>query len=115
MTLRLEDLPSAVSEILQKVNGIELRLRMASEVSGKLENGLLTISGACVLLNLSKNTIYKLAQHRAIPYIKKGGRLYFMKDELLAWVKEGSKATIAEIATTTESDFIQANKRRIRK
>ena len=111
MTLRLEDLPSAVSEILEKVNGIEQHLRITSEVSGRLEDGLLTISGAGDLLNLSKNTIYKLAQNRAVPYIKKGGRLYFLKDELLLWVKEGRKLTKAELQAEAEIALIKSNKK----
>ena len=115
MNLRLEDLPSAVSEILEKVIGIEKHLKRASEVSDKSDDGLLTISGAGALLNITKNTIYKLAQHRAIPYIKKGGRLYFLKDELLAWVKEGKQKTEQELRFEAESTLINSNKKGSRK
>ena len=110
--IQFEDLPSVVSEILEKVNSIDSHLKRVGEASNKSDDGLLTISAAGELLNLSKNTIYKLAQHRAVPYIKKGGRLYFLKDELLAWVKEGKQKTAQELSLEAETALITMNKKR---
>jgi excisionase family DNA binding protein len=111
MILRLEDLPGAVSELLEKVTCIEQLLKSNGERPNETE-GLLTISGASVFLNLSKNTIYKLAQHRAVPYIKKGKRLYFLKEELLTWLKAGRKQTEAELKLEAETGIINAKKNR---
>ncbi len=109
---RLEDVPNAVSEILEKVKSIERQLKVAHDASGTTEDGLLTISGAGELLNLSKNTIYKLAQHRTVPYIKKGKRLYFLKEELMTWLMTGKKKTENELKLEAETGIINANKNR---
>jgi hypothetical protein len=34
----------------------------------------------------------------SIPYSKKGKRLYFSKQELINWIKEGRQKTITEIS-----------------
>lgn len=111
-TISFNDLPGAITELLEKVSSIEQLLKSKGERPNEAEDGLLTISGAGELLNLSKNTIYKLAQHRAVPYIKKGKRLYFLKEELLAWIKTGKKKTEAELKEEAENSLIVHNKNR---
>ncbi len=110
--IRFEDLPNVVSDILEKVNSIDRQLRAAGDVPVRTEDGLLTISGAGELLKLSKNTIYKLVQKRALPYSKKGKRLYFVKHELLDWVKTGKKKTEVELQVEAETRFINSKKSR---
>jgi excisionase family DNA binding protein len=111
-TITFEDLPKAVSELLQKVNDIQEHL-LGAGISGKEEQeGLLTISEAGKLLDLSKNTIYKLVQSRTLPYSKRGKRLYFLKQELLEFVKAGKIKTHAELSIEAESILITKNKKR---
>jgi excisionase family DNA binding protein len=71
---------------------------------------LLTIKQAGELLNLSVATIYGLVHKADIPVSKKGKRLYFSKQELLDWVKDGRKKTHSEIAA--EADNYLNKKRR---
>jgi len=69
-------------------------------ISGNAEpeqDQLLTIQQAAELLNLSVPTIYGLVSRSVIPVSKKGKRLYFSKQELLNWIKEGRKKTKGEI------------------
>lgn len=58
---------------------------------------LLTVKQAAELLKLSVPTIYGYVQRAEIPVSKRGKRLYFSKQELLGWVKEGRKRTLSEI------------------
>ena len=58
---------------------------------------LLTVKQAAELLKLSVPTIYGYVQRAEIPVSKRGKRLYFSKQELLDWVKEGRKRTLSEI------------------
>lgn len=58
---------------------------------------LLTIQQAGELLKLSVPTIYGLVSRAEIPHSKKGKRLYFSKQELLAWVQSGRRKTTAEV------------------
>jgi len=110
--IQFENLPEAVSELLEKVSSIEEYLKQGSIQKVQNEDGLLTISEAGELLNLSTNTIYKLVQKRALPYSKKSKRLYFVKQELLDWVKTGKKKTEAELKTEAETGFINSKKNR---
>lgn len=47
---------------------------------------------ACEVLRLSKPRIYALVSQRAIPAMKRGGRLTFSRSELVAYLKDGSRA-----------------------
>jgi excisionase family DNA binding protein len=52
---------------------------------------LLTIMEACKLLKLAKPTVYYLVQQSRIPFMRQGKKLYFLKDELIDWVRSGRK------------------------
>jgi len=54
-------------------------------------DNLLSIAEACSLLKLAKPTIYYLVQHSRIPFMRQGKKLYFLKDELIDWLKSGRK------------------------
>lgn len=58
---------------------------------------LLTITQAGELLNLSVATLYGYVHRSEIPVCKRGKRLYFPKQSLIEWVKEGRKKTTAEL------------------
>jgi len=63
---------------------------------------LLTIQQAGDLLNLSIPTLYGYVHRAEIPVCKKGKRLYFSKDDLTNWIKEGKKKTVAEISAEAD-------------
>lgn len=76
------------------------------------DNGeLLTITQAGEIINLTVPTIYSLVSKKLIPHNKKGKRLYFLKSELLDWIKSGRKKTIAESQANPES-HLRTPKRR---
>lgn len=58
---------------------------------------LLTVPAAAKFLSLSVPTIYGLIHRRQIPVMKRSKRCYFSKTELLSYLKDGRKKTIAEI------------------
>ncbi len=47
-------------------------------------------------LHQSPAAIYALVHRGMIPYHKKGKRLYFLKSEILAWIKEGKQKSDLE-------------------
>ncbi len=63
---------------------------------------LLTVQQAAELLNLSVPTLYGYTQRAEIPVCKRGKRLYFSKQSLFEWIKDGRKKTLAE--TASEAD-----------
>lgn len=52
---------------------------------------LLTVQQAAELLNLSVPTLYGYTQRAEIPVCKRGKRLYFSKQSLFEWIKDGRK------------------------
>ena len=64
---------------------------------------LLTVQQAAELLNLSVPTLYGYTQRAEIPVCKRGKRLYFSKQSLFEWIKDGRKKTLAETATEAEN------------
>lgn len=55
---------------------------------------VLDIKEASKLVGKTVGTLYTLTSQKAIPFSKRGNKLYFFKDELLAWIKSGGKADI---------------------
>lgn len=47
---------------------------------------------------LSRSTGYKAVHYRKVPHAKVGGRIYFRRSELEAWLDCGRRATAEEIA-----------------
>lgn len=74
------------------------------------EKPLLTVTEAAELLNLAKPTIYAFVQKSEIPYMKKGKKLYFKKEDLLEWVQEGHKRTISEIQKDVSNEIQNTRK-----
>jgi excisionase family DNA binding protein len=64
---------------------------------------LMNITQAAKLLDLSKSSIYALTHLSKIPFYKRGKRLYFSEEELIAWVKAGRKITHDEIIEEAKS------------
>ena len=63
---------------------------------------LLTIDEAATLLHLSKATVYTKVSRNELPGVcKRGKRLYFDRQILIDWIKQGRKKSNAE----PEQDF----------
>jgi hypothetical protein len=81
-TLTFDQLPKAVSELLEKVSKIEDILNQEHD-NHVNSDSLFSIQQASIFLNLSISTIYGKVCRREIPVSKRGKRLYFNKAELL--------------------------------
>ena len=102
MELTFEKLPQAVNQLFDKLLSIEkiLQSQQLRELPGLDE--LLTIKQAAELISLSVPTIYGLVQRSEIPVSKRGKRLYFSKQELTLWIREGRKKTVSELRIESE-------------
>ena len=79
-----EELESFFAEKQSNAKQIEV-----DEISG--------IDLAIELTGLAKPTIYGLVSERKIPHSKQGKRLYFSRQELTDWLRQGKRKTQAEI------------------
>ena len=71
-------------------------------------NEVFTLVEASKFLKVSKSTIYGKVSRSAIPYSKKGRRLFFSEKSLLEWIESGRRKTVEEISK--ESPSILLNK-----
>lgn len=93
--LSFEQLPKAVFQLYEKLSTIEnLLLNQTTQTE---TDQLLTIQQAGDLIKLTVPTLYGYVRRNEIPFSKKGKRLYFSKQELTDWIKQGRRKTIAEI------------------
>ncbi|WP_258138105.1 helix-turn-helix domain-containing protein [Mucilaginibacter phenanthrenivorans] len=94
--LTFDQLPKAVSELLEKVSKIENILSQENNIEQDIESPI-SIQQASAFLNLSISTLYGKVCRREIPVSKQGKRLYFSRSELIEWIKAGRKRTTAEV------------------
>lgn len=71
------------------------------------ESEFLSIEETAKLIKLAKPTIYGLVHKKAIPHHKKGKRLYFLKSELLEWIKSGKRTSKSDIEKQADSYLLK--------
>lgn len=96
--LNFEQLPSAVSELIEKLDVIEELLRnQSSQNSSTTLAQFLTVREAANYLNLAVPTVYSLVSRGELPYMKRSKRLYFSREELIEYIKVGRRQSIADV------------------
>tara|TARA_R110002049_G_C9170440_1_gene561895 strand:- start:3947 stop:4276 length:330 start_codon:yes stop_codon:yes gene_type:complete len=76
--------------LAKKITG-QLNLTLANNLSVS-EDPILTIDELAEFISMTKGSIYGLVHKNAIPYHKKG-KLYFLKSEIIEWIKGGKRET----------------------
>tara|TARA_R110000765_G_scaffold2912_1_gene9069 strand:- start:28220 stop:28522 length:303 start_codon:yes stop_codon:yes gene_type:complete len=71
------------------------------------EDVFLKIEEAAKLIHLSKYTIYGLVHKNTIPYHKRGSRLYFLKSEILNWLKAGKRKDKASVQNEVDEYLLK--------
>ncbi|MEP6551950.1 MAG: helix-turn-helix domain-containing protein [Ferruginibacter sp.] len=103
MQITFDQLPEAVNQLSIKMENIErLLMQWSKPTTTQQSEDLLTIQQAADFLRLSITTIYGFTSRNEIPSMKKGKRLYFSKDELTTWIKQGKRMTAAEIESEAD-------------
>lgn len=69
-----------------------------------------TIDDVVKFTGYTKPTIYNYCQKKSIPHIKKNGRLFFFKSEIIDWIKQGRQTCQTEIES--DVDFTLSNLRK---
>lgn len=95
--LTFDQLPEAVAEIRAALIRIEAELIRQRTQKQDNQDRMLTVKEAADFLSLSKHSIYAKVHNREMPFIKRGGKLYFSKTDLIEWLKQGRKKTVKEL------------------
>jgi len=91
-----DQLPSFMKSIDERLDRLEelLNKTCRSEIS---DEDYISAKAASALLKFTLSTLYSKVCKREIPFYKQGNRLYFSRNELLDWIKEGRKKTLNDI------------------
>lgn len=91
-----DNLPSFVAGLSDKMDAINSKLdQLLSAPQEEADvHTVLDIHEASQLIGKTVGTIYTLTSAKAIPFCKRGNKLYFFRDELLAWIRSGGNADI---------------------
>jgi excisionase family DNA binding protein len=85
---RLDDIESSLSEIKELLK----KQKITDE-----KDEIITVTKAAELLNLSIPTIYSKVSKGDLPFMKRSKRLYFSRDDLFNYLKQGRKKSNSEI------------------
>lgn len=90
--ITFDKLPQAITYLTHQVEELK---KLVSVLQSPPDNKhvLIEIEDACKITKKAKPTIYALVRKGLIPFYKKGKKLYFYEDELLAWIENGRKNT----------------------
>jgi excisionase family DNA binding protein len=72
-------------------------LKVINPTNATYEDTFMTIEETSKMVNLCKATIYGLTHQNDIPFHKKGKRLYFLKSEILTWIKSGKRESKSDV------------------
>ena len=93
--------PNPFEDILYKLSSIDATTKAIMNKLSKLENQdpeIGDIELAEKTTGYARQTIYQLVSARKIPFIKRRGKLFFSKMDLVEWLIEGRKGTIEELS-----------------
>lgn len=92
LQLEIEELTKLIENIVRKVVNETYSQKPQQE-----PEIIFTIQEAAKFLSLSVPTIYGLISKREIPVMKRSKRCYFLKSELIDYLKEGRHKTVTDI------------------
>jgi excisionase family DNA binding protein len=103
--LTFNELPTAVSQLFNKLNDIErLLLEKSNKEQPNLNDQWLDINKLCEYLpdKPAKATVYGWVHAGSIPNYKGSKKLRFSKTQIDLWLKEGKRKTVAELEKEAE-------------
>ncbi len=109
--LSFDRMPNAINDLLRKVENIERLLKKQSDVPTENHNELLNVKQAAEFLSLAVPTVYSMVSRGELPFMKKTKRIYFSRQELLAYLKEGRQSTNAEIKEMADQFLVKRKKK----
>ena len=83
-----------INLLVKKITG-QLKISLENNLLVP-DDPILTIDELAELLSMTKGSIYGLVHKNAIPYHKKG-KLYFLKSEILDWIKSDKRKESSSI------------------
>ncbi len=108
--LSFDKLPEAVAQLKAQVEEIKNLLITKSNSNESDPEQLFTVDECADFLRLSKQTIYKHVSGGKLPVLKRSKRNYFLKSDLIEYLKSGRKKSNAEIEDDAIEKLIKARR-----
>ncbi|WP_299713795.1 helix-turn-helix domain-containing protein [uncultured Tenacibaculum sp.] len=114
-SLSFETLPQAIAILLNEVSELKKMLKQEKENSSKQETSeqFFNVQQTANFLGLTSATIYSKVSRNELPVMKRNGRLYFSKLELLEYLKEG-KVNYQDSVSNEVDELLSNNKKGLR-
>lgn len=84
---RLASIEELLITVLTRIDEIE---KPSKEIIGEVKD-------CSVWIKKSASTIYKLVSQKKIPHIKNGKKVLFNKEDIINWLKTGTRSTLTEM------------------
>lgn len=82
---------------LSTIENLLLDIKHKPQVDSVIQKDrLLTVREAADFLNLAVPTVYGMVSRNEVPFMKRSKRLYFSREDLLNYIKEGRRQTLSE-------------------
>lgn len=102
--LSFEEIPELLIELTAKIEALEIHFdQLKPNVAEQTQDEIMDVSETARFLKLSVQTIYGKVQSGEIPVMKRSKKLYFSKNELLAYLRQGRRKTNIEIQEAAKS------------
>ena len=109
--LTFDQLPKAVTMLTKEVSELKrLLIEKQERPTTDQPEQLLTIQEAAEFLSLTVPTMYSKVSKGELPVMKRSKRLYFSRTELLEYLKDGRKKSIAEIEQEAKAYLLNNKK-----
>ena len=103
--ITFDKLPEAVAYLIQEVSQIRDSVEKLEKPPNMNQRHPIELDDACRLIMKAKPTVYALARKGLIPCYKTSKKLYFFEDELLDWIAQGKKKSLAETKAEIEAQM----------
>ena len=97
MNIDFEQMQRDLSETRQDLRVVLDYLKQFSPQTPLPEESPLNVQQAAELLDVTTATVYDLVHKRRIPSHRPGKRLYFLRSELMDWIRNGRRMTVDEL------------------
>ena len=108
-SLSFDQLPSAVGELLTKVNTMMTRLDDIGQRIGNApsenDHVLMDIREASAFVRKKVSSLYAYTSERRNSFLQRGNTLYFFKDQLIKWIEAGGSWDKPYESTLVQGSF----------
>lgn len=93
ISMSFEELRSLIADVVKK----SLSENSEFSLNYPSDSEVLGTEQVANMLQVSKSYLYKLIMGRELPFYKKGKKIFFLKSEIIEWIKTGRIKTRHEI------------------